>query len=324
MGQTKRRHHYVPVSLLAGFTKKDTKDSVLWIFDQETGEQRETKPKSVGLEKDLYSIDIPELETDEIENAFMEIESIVTPIIRKIQSTLEMPTGDEYINLMYYIALQYSRTPKRKEGFSRPMEDIAKIFMQMSVSSRQRYEKTINDLKMAGKEIDNLPYDDMHRFVMNEDAYDVIVDNNTKMSNIFTVIDAILPTLFERKWSVVFSPPAIGDFICSDNPVSLHWTTLEKRPGLFNSPGHGMTDTEISIPLSSRVMLLGRFDDFQPPSGVVPNKRNLAILNSITGIESSRFIYSRKNDFYWYTKDGQVANVEDFKRKIQENDQAIR
>jgi hypothetical protein len=145
-----------------------------------------------------------------------------------------------------------------------------------------------------------------------------------KWKNVFTVIDAILPTLIERKWSVVFCPPAIGDFICSYNPVSLHWATLEKRPEIFNSPGYGMIDTEISIPLSSRVMLLGRFDDFQPPSGVVPNKRNLAILNSFTGIESSRFIYSRKNDFYWYTKDGQVANVEDFKRLIKANNQAIR
>jgi hypothetical protein len=316
MNQIKRRHHFVPVSLLSGFTKKGTKNSTLWVFNQETGRQIESKPSSIGYEKDLYSIDMQGMAKDDLENAFMEIETKVAPIIRKIQETLVMPIGEDYEILMYFIALQYSRTPNRKDRFSEPMEQISKIIMQMSVSSKKRYEAMIQDVKKAGKGSIDTPYEDMHDFVMNENNYKIHIDNTTKMGNMLTVVHSIYRPLMDRNWSVVFCPPTIGDFICSDNPVDLHWTTLDKRPAFFDSPGHGLKETEVSIPISSRVMLLGRFDNCHPSSGKVPNKKLLATLNSFTGIGAKRFIFSRKKDFYWLTKEGKVANVEDFKRMI--------
>ncbi|WLD94625.1 DUF4238 domain-containing protein [Alkalihalobacillus sp. AL-G] len=319
MGKTKKKHHYVPKSLLAGFTKKETVESPLWVFDQETGKQWESKPVRVGFKNDIYKIEIADVLPDALEDSFMEIETKTAPIIKKLKNTLEMPKGTDFIWLINYIALQYSRTPVRKETLSEPMANIAKIMMQMSIATPERYTKLIEDMKKDGKNIgEELSYKEMHDFIMDEDRYKIVIDNNTKMNNILTSIDAIIPTLMKRNWSVVYSPTTVGDFICSDNPVNLHWTNPQLNRGFFNSPGHGLPDTEVSFPLSSRVMLLGRFDNFQPSSGTIPNKLTLAALNSFTGKQADRFIYSRKKDFYWLSNDNKVANIEDFKSMIRE------
>lgn len=76
-------------------------------------------------------------------------------------------------------------------------------------------------------------------------------------------------------------------------------------------------ETEISVPLSSRIMLLGRFEEI-PPKVVISSKRNLAMLNIYTGIHADSFIYSRENDFLWFQRDNSVGNVADFKRLILE------
>jgi hypothetical protein len=321
MDKPKKKHHFVPKSHLAGFTKKESVDSILWVFDQETGEQRESKPNSEGFEKYLYKVELPDVPHDALEDTFMHVEAKTAPIIKNVRSTLEMPTGNDFIWLMNYVALQFARTPSRIEAVSKPMEKIAKTVMQMSVSTREWYEKMIQDLKKAGREIsDDLSYEEIQDFVMNEDRYVVTVDNNTKLNNMLTVIDAIIPTLINRQWSVLCCPPTVGDFICSDNPVSLHWTNGQLRNGIFDSPGHGLPNTEVSIPLSSRVMLIGRFNNHQPSSGIVPNKRMLAALNSFTGMYSSRFIFTRKKDFYWLSNENKIANVDDFRRMIKKRE----
>jgi hypothetical protein len=62
-----------------------------------------------------------------------------------------VPIGRNYEILMYFIALQYSRTPNRKESFSEPMKQISKNIMQLSVSTKERYEVMVQNVKKAGK-----------------------------------------------------------------------------------------------------------------------------------------------------------------------------
>lgn len=60
---------------------------------------------------------------------------------------------------------------------------------------------------------------------------------------------------------------------------------------------------------------MGRFEEIQPYL-IVSSKRNLAILNSYTGLHSDRFVFSKENDFLWYTQEGNVGNISDFKKLI--------
>jgi hypothetical protein len=196
------------------------------------------------------------------------------------------------------------------------MQDIAKRVSQLIFETPERFESLKQRMNADGVEYDdNVSYEELKRFVY-EGNYTMSFDNNTRINNLLTAVDVIIPPLGARNWTVAYSPPDIGDFICSDNPVSLHWTTQKER-GFWSSPGHGLMETEVSVPLSSRIMLLGRFEEL-PPNFVISSKRNLAILNSYTGMYANQFIYSKNNDFLWFKRDNNIGDVADFKQLISE------
>ncbi|MBO3283971.1 DUF4238 domain-containing protein [Paenibacillus sp. FSL M8-0228] len=307
----KRKHHFIPQTHLANFTKDGTINSRLWVFDSLNSGQWESKIREVAHKRDLYRVHYPEVKPDIFEDIFGEIEDKVGPIIRGVCEKLLMPMGDEYIWLMNYIALLAERTPARREVISKPMKELQKLFVEMD-SSASEYHKTM----MEETYMDNITNKE-RRKVTFEDEHSIRLDNNTHMKYLLTAIDAIIPFLIDRNWSVVYCPPTLGDFICSDNPVSLHWVE-DKDRGIYSSPGYGLMGTEVSIPLSSRVMLLGRFEQVHPASGIIPSRRTLAILNSYTGMFCDRFIFSRKNDFFWYTAKNKIGNIRDFKQIVKE------
>jgi len=314
---TKKKHHFVPASHLALFTQDGTKETKLWVFDQTTGEQRPANPLSVGYKNHLYRVDLPETEPDAIEDVFAYVEENAIPIVKEICNRQKIPEGVEDYNwLINYIALLAERTPARREVLTQPMEQMTKIMSKMMLATPESFESIKRRMKADGIEYENnVSYEDLRKFLL-EENYKITFDNNTHVNNLLTAIDAIIPPLGDRNWTVAYVPPEVGDFICSDNPVSLHWTTQKER-GFWSTPGHGRMETEVSVPLSSRIMLLGRFEEI-PPKVVISSKRNLAILNSHTGMYSDRFIYSRKNDFLWFKRDNSVGNVDDFKRYILE------
>ncbi|KFM92954.1 DUF4238 domain-containing protein [Paenibacillus macerans] len=323
---TKKKHHFVPASHLALFTQDGTKDSILWVFDQKNGNQWDAVPESVGYQKHLYRVDLPDTEPDAIEDVFACVEENTVPIIKEICNSRKMPEGNEEYNwLINYIALLAERTPVRLDHFTKPIIDISKIISQSMLATPERFEAIKENIRKDGVEFDdNVSYEELKDFVF-EEKYTISVDNNTRITTLMNAIDAIIPVLGARNWTVAYSPPEIGDFICSDNPVSLHWTTQKDR-GIWSSPGHGLLETQVSVPLSSRIMLLGRFEEL-PPNVVISSKRNLAILNSYTGMYSDRFIFSKENDFIWFKQDNTIGNIADFKRLIvgkgTQNDESV-
>lgn len=310
----KRKHHYVPVFHLAGFTKKGTKESPLWVFDTKTGNQWEAKPGKIGFEKDLYSVDLPDTPPDVIEDVFMDLETKTAPVVRTLCETLQMPTGEDYNYLMNYLALLEVRTPTRRKIFSSFMEDMAKTLMQTIVSTEEHFEATRRRMASEGHEVPGTSYEEMRNFV-DKGRYSVSFDNNTHVQNVLHAMDAVLQPLGDRNWTVVYCPNALGDFICSDHPVSLHWIEHWDR-GIHSSPGHGLLGTEVTVPLSSRVLLLGRFERYMPKIIKLDSRLKLAYLNSYSSMNCNRFIFSRKEDFVWYTREEKVGTVSDFRRFI--------
>jgi hypothetical protein len=312
----KRNHHYVPVFHLAGFTKKGTKESTLFMFDSQTGEQRDLKPKNVAVARNLYSIDLPDTPSDFIEDVFMDLETKTAPVIRTLCETLRMPTGDDYNYLMNYLALLTVRTPAYKENMSSLIDHMTKFTMKMAFSTEEQYEAIKKEMEEAGQEVPKLPYEKFWSF-LDEERYSVSADNNMHVGNLLHSMDAVLQPLGARNWSIVYCPNRLGDFICSDHPVSLHWATNRDR-GLLSSPGHKRLETEVTVPLNSRVLLLGQFEQVMPKFITLTSRMALAVMNTWSS-EQSRFIFSRKEDFVWYSREERIATIADFKRMIDED-----
>jgi hypothetical protein len=210
-----------------------------------------------------------------------------------------------------FIALLAERTPSRRVHFNDSLEEFYILATRVGLQDKSSFERF---LQHESKKNDSIPTNVTYEQIMDlidSDDYRIKFNNNFHMDTLMTRIDAIIQPLGQRKWSVVYSPHRNKEFICSDNPVSLRFTKEVK--GFFNSPGHGLLNTEVSVPLSPNIALLGRFKDYHPPSGIIPNRRTAAIINSNTGRHAKRFVFSKSQQFIWYDMEGIVSNTEDFK-----------
>lgn len=312
---TKVKHHYVPKFHLFLFTDDQCTEKKIWVFDLKSGNQWHAAPASVGYEKKLYNVELPDTAPDVVEDVFSEVEDSVAPIIKEIINRQKIPNDfNEYSWLVNYIALLSQRTPARMNQSVQPLLDVTKQISKMILSSPEIYENIKQGMKKEGKTIkEDVSYEELRSLVYGE-HFNLSTDNNTRLTLLFNAIDAILPSLGARNWSVCYSPPEVGDFILSDNPVNLHWTTKKNR-GIWSSPGYELRETEVSIPLSSRIMLLGRFEEM-PAHVSIRSRRDLASLNSYTALHSKNFIFSRQRDFLWYMIDNSVKNTSDLKQII--------
>ena len=123
----------------------------------------------------------------------------------------------------------------------------------------------------------------------------------------------IMPSLLSRKWSLAFTKNKSDEFVCSDSPVSLIW--LKPMPR-FEDPGFERENTEVILPLTKNIVLLGRFEG--ESHRLWAFKKQVAGINSLSVIYAQRFIYSSRNDINWLKKDGDIGNTDDILDELKE------
>ncbi|MGG1639128.1 DUF4238 domain-containing protein [Paenibacillus sp. NRS-1760] len=316
-----KKHHYIPVSYLSNFTNDGTDRSQLWVFDQSSGNQWQSRPKKIAYENDFHTIEtVDGKDSKTFEEAFSMVEGNAKQIINEIIQTFKIPTigSEEYNWLINFIALLSERTPARRHHFDKAMADVFKMASRVGFQNKSYFESQKKKIEeKTGKSFD-LSYEQLNKLI-NEDGFEISFHNNFHMENFMARFDAIIEPLAHRKWSLCIAPPMYGDFVCSDNPVCLR--NILPVKGILGSPGHGVLNTEVSIPLNPKVMLLGRFEDDLPPVGWAPSRRFVAQMNSWTAMYAERYVFSKKKDFLWWSDQGKVCTTEDFKRRLEHEKQ---
>lgn len=308
-----KKHHYVPVSYLANFTKDGTDRSQLWVFDHTNGNQWPSRPKNIAYENDFHTVETIEgKDMKSYEEAFSQVEGMGKQIITNIISSLKMPMPDteEYNWLMNFIALLCERTRARRNHFSESMAEVLKMAARVGFHHKEYFDRHKEKIeKEVGGSV-NLSHEELKQFI-ESDEYTINFHNNFHMESFMNRVDAILEPLAHRKWSICISDPKHGDFVCSDNPVCLR--NVQIKESFFNSPGHGVLNTEVSIPLSPRILLLGRFEAVHPPVGMAPDRKFVAQMNSWTSMYAERYVFSKKEDFLWWNNQGKICGIDDLK-----------
>jgi hypothetical protein len=150
----------------------------------------------------------------------------------------------------------------------------------------------------------------MKRFI-DEDNYEIEVSQNWKMQTLLNSVKIMAPFLARRQWSLMIAPADVGEFICSDVPVAI--ISKVPLPPLY-SPAPGMPQTELTVPLSKEVTLFSTFED--EPNVMVLNRREVARINSRTGMYSDRFMYSSGKDFLWLRSDDAICGARDLQEAL--------
>jgi hypothetical protein len=120
------------------------------------------------------------------------------------------------------------------------------------------------------------------------------------MSTANTIVDL----LYQRNWSVAFAEE--GNFITSDDPVTLNWIDHMILP-----PGFGVRNTEVVVPLAKNLVLLGAYEELPFVVGSF-NAARVALVNSHTCRTAKRFAYGPSKEFLHLDENDQIVEDSNF------------
>lgn len=321
------KHHYIPQFFLSNFMETESKECKLWVTDQKQCKQWEASTSSIAYQNKLYSLESdPECtfdETDALEKVFAKVESMASKVIKDILETERLPTGNDFNILINFIALMASRTPAMINHRTKPVIEISQKMMEMTLSSKDRWHfltsRMVAEGKLSSENLNEANYDKMHDFFFSK-QYTMNINQNYKMRQLYDSIDILIPLLAQRKWSLMVSKditttlPQLGGFICSDNPVAL--VSLNTLPP-FYSPGFGMAKTEVTMPLSNNMALIGRFEGKESTSMI--SVKGMASINSRSGMYADRFLYHSNKNFIMINQHNQICNVNALLNYLKQN-----
>lgn len=302
-----RKHHYVPQFYLSGFAAQPD-SSRLYVLDKEARRSYPSRINDAACERDFYIMEVEdEGDPFAVEKFFSTIEAGGAEALRFIADHRSVPEGELYGKFIAFLAVMTIRGPGVVDIIEKPFARIIKSMLWYATDSKEAYEKFMADGDPDGKaQVQGMTYEQARDF-LRSDKYTVSMGQNFKLRLLFTILEPAEPLLAARNWSVVAADDGAPDFICSDRPSTLCWTT--PMPGPFG-PALGMANTTAMFPLSRRTALLGFFEKIEVPSRV--GSRAVGIVNSYTATFAKRFVYSGSDDFTVTLADGSQADRSGF------------
>jgi hypothetical protein len=296
-----RRHHYTPVLLLKRFTDSD---GLLHLVSRQKGHRFSAKPNAVGFENDFYTLEDGEDVEDRyaVEKAFAEFEGEAAAVLDEVIASGTIPDEAKKFNtLMNFIALSAARIPAMRAVITKPIEEIAETILHMNLSSEEQFKYSF---KQAGIDVDaiGLTYEKAK-----ETAAGLTIRTTTAayIHHLNKVVSIMLPLLADRHWCVLHNDGANGNLIVTDNPVGITWSDGHRPGNLFDTPAFGRTQTDVSIPIGSRIALLGRFEPL--PGRKEMEALGVASMNTKTLAGCQRFIGGAAEDFTCLNDSGAIV-----------------
>jgi hypothetical protein len=286
---TARQHHYLSQCYLKGFTKGRAKKSKLWVLGPRIRKAFQTTPRNVGGVRDFNRINSPEVDQDALETELAKFESKAASALKQLLQTLSFSgeTRDVLLNLMALLAV---RSPERREHMRKFHADVVERLMELTLHSKERWESQYKQAKADHPEMsDDVSYEDMKAFFESK-RYKVEVSREHHIHMEMVQVDAILPCLYRRNWTLLKANASSGPFITTDKPVDLSWNDPDSVPPIYrSSPGFGLKSTQVYFPLSQDLAVIGEFDG---------TDRTMNATEAFVALLNSKMLYSFHNQIY--------------------------
>ena len=259
-GNVARSHHYIPQFYLRGFSEGSGKRCQIKVMESENGRIFETNPKNVCTERDFNRIEIPGFKPDALEGMLSNFEGQVATAIRNISES-RVFDGEDRIVVLNLIAALAVRTPHFRENIRQFMEQVCKQMMGLTLASKERWEGQMEQMKRAGRDVDeSLSYEEICEF-HKSDEYKVGLKQEFQIGLEFRGVNTVIPPLMDRNWSLYITNESIGHFITTDRPVVIRFNEPEKIPLFYrNSPGFALKDTKVFFAITKNMAIIGEFD----------------------------------------------------------------
>lgn len=309
-----RNHHWVPQCYLKGFAKSRSKNATLFVVDAVGQKTFETVPRNVASARDFNRIDVPGVSPNQIESDFANFEGMVAKALERLAIAKRFGTDEDQNLILNLIALLSARNPRMRENSRSVQERVAKVVMDMTLSSKERYESSFKRAARDGfvAPDSDVTYEAMREFV-DRGEYTISVSTTRHVEQELKLVDTILPLLGARTWILISAPQGAGGFITSDHPVVLQWSEKRDR-GMFTSPGFGLRDTEVIFAVSQDMVMVGTFDGRHGDIEATPEV--VAKINGIIAAHSNRQIYAKDDRFRYAVGSGEIRRGADILRDL--------
>lgn len=316
-----RRHHFLPQCYLRGFSQPRKRGKIhnVVVFDR-NGKKFTANVLNIAVKHDFNRVDIQDHPPDIVERDLARFEDDLAPALRRISQAGNIGEQKDREILFNFIAHIAVRNPRHREKFRKFNEEIARAIMEISTATEERWQSQVRQLREAGYagNDSSISYESMREFVRKR-QYRIDVSNEFHIATEIGGVDAVLPTLFDRKWISLRPPSGSKGFITSDHPVCLMFSDPKLRGGLYG-PGHGMPGTQVIFPVSKSLAVVGAFELSEAER--VVDERWIAQINGALIAYAERQIYSHDADFTYLRgnsesllRGGELVNDIAFRRK---------
>jgi hypothetical protein len=287
---TSRIHHYVPQCYLRGFAS-DNKSPSLFVVDLISKQSFTTSPRNIAAERDFNRIELDGVAPDAVESAYSQFEAELAPALSRTIESRTLADGEDRELVLNLIGLLAIRNPRHRANFAGFQNRLFKTVLNLALSTKEVWESQVQRMRAAGYLAEDAPtdYEQIKAAVMLGD-YSFVTPTNQHVAIELDALDAVLPPLFARKWTVFRTTAKDQGFITSDHPVCLTWA--DPDPKLVGRPiGFGLPNSLVLFPLSKEVALSGRFEGSE--ATVEADVFDVGSLNSTFADYAERQIYAR-------------------------------
>lgn len=292
---TARQHHYVPQCYLKGFVE-DRDRPKLFTVDFHTRRSFLTHPRNVAAERDFHKIEIEGHPPDALENSFSGFETDLDQALRRIVVARTIDHPDDRAYLFNLIGLIATKNPRLRKTFADAHEHLLKVVMDLATATPKLWEAQVKQAQNDGllPEKIGVDYKTMREFV-ERDEFKVITPTDTHLAIELTVLDRVLPHIFQRKW-LLFRAPATAGFITSDHPMCLMWSDPAQRGQSHFPPGLALRRTQLLFPVATDLAILGAFE-LEKDDIIEATEQQVAKINGSIILHASHQVYARDNNF---------------------------
>jgi len=301
-----RKSHYLPKFYLAGFTASGKVDDNLYVLDQASGRDWTSSPAKAATERDLYVVDLgPSENPDMVEKCLGNLEGDFASVVRGIIERQQLPTGDDFNWFLNFVALMVARIPRTRKVVAQVVDRKSKDDLLKQLATREGWNQFREVCGSAGHKIADDEYEEFKRVASSED-YTADFDQTTHVQMMVKqMMDALLPDLAKRNWSLGIAADEAPDLICSDFPVGV-WPAKSAelaKPITLQSP-----NTVLSFPITRRLIAIARYERQCPVLGIIP--QGIAMFNTWT-LFQARQVFSPAPDFTYRRFDGTIGGKAD-------------
>ncbi len=251
------KHHYLPQFYLQGFTDPDTPpgyEPYVWVHRAEDRTWERRAPVNVAAETDYYVFtDETGNESQEVERAFSQIESIMAPMIREKIQRQQFLTAEERLELAGFVALMFARVPGQIEHVGDFMAELAEKVAATYFQAWKEDPRRLEAFKQQYQEEMGEELGDVRPEDLNMEGISVTTKRPAALAMNLSGVTMTAQIIADMGWTFWLSSKP-DYFVTSDFPFCLHNPKIPKDS--IYGPGLAHKHVEVTMPMSRDVAFM--------------------------------------------------------------------